>query len=46
MTTPIRLLGEMLAPRVRELLAEEGGEWMPSGMPPARIMAGGKAVHA
>lgn len=42
----IRLLGEQVAPRVRELLAENDAEWMPSGMPPARITADGKAVHA
>lgn len=41
----IRLLGEQVAPRVRELLAEDS-EWMPSGLPPARITADGKAVHA
>ena len=42
----IRLLGEQVAPRVRELLAEDDGEWMPGGMAPARITADGKAVHA
>ena len=42
----IRLLGEQVAPRVRELLAEDEGEWMPSGSPLARITADGKAVHA
>ncbi|GAA1964474.1 LLM class flavin-dependent oxidoreductase [Microbacterium deminutum] len=42
----IRLLGEEVAPRVRELLAEDHDEWIPSGMAPARITADGKAVHA
>ncbi|MDP5227968.1 MULTISPECIES: LLM class flavin-dependent oxidoreductase [Arthrobacter] len=42
----IRLLGEKVAPRVRELLAEEPGLWYPTNRPIARITADGKAVHA
>jgi hypothetical protein len=41
----IRLLGAEVAPRVRELLAEDGDQ-PTSGLPPARITADGKAVHA
>ncbi|MFJ3956056.1 LLM class flavin-dependent oxidoreductase [Arthrobacter sp. NPDC090010] len=42
----IRLLGEQVAPRVRELLAENPGRWYPANRPIARITADGKAVHA
>ncbi|GAA1997178.1 LLM class flavin-dependent oxidoreductase [Microbacterium ulmi] len=42
----IRLLGDEVAPRVRELLAADGDARGQSGLPPARITADGKAVHA
>lgn len=42
----IRLFGEKVAPRVRELLAEEPGQWRASGRPTAQITRDGKAVHA
>ncbi|WP_417555925.1 LLM class flavin-dependent oxidoreductase [Microbacterium sp.] len=42
----IRLLGEKVAPRVRELLAEDPGDWRPASRDIARITKDGKAVHA
>lgn len=42
----IRLLGERVAPRVRELLDEDPGEWTLTGRRTAEIVKGGKAVHA
>ncbi|GAA5198364.1 LLM class flavin-dependent oxidoreductase [Arthrobacter gyeryongensis] len=42
----IRLFGERVAPRVRELLAENPGDWHLTGRTPARIVKGGKAVHS
>lgn len=42
----IRLFGERVAPRVHELLADEPGDWRPTGLAPAEIVKGGKAVHA
>lgn len=42
----IRLFGERVAPRVRELLADEPTEWQLTGRTPARIPKDGKAVHA
>ncbi|WP_308468525.1 LLM class flavin-dependent oxidoreductase [Rathayibacter soli] len=42
----IRLFGERVAPRVRELLAEEPGDWHLAGRGTAQIVKGGKAVHA
>ncbi|MWB98519.1 LLM class flavin-dependent oxidoreductase [Agromyces seonyuensis] len=42
----IRLFGEQVAPRVRELLAEAPDDWALDGRPPAQIVAGGAAVHA
>ncbi|MGM7777094.1 LLM class flavin-dependent oxidoreductase [Arthrobacter sp. KNU-44] len=41
----IRLFGERVAPRVRELLAENPGDWHLTGRTPAQIVKGGKAVH-
>lgn len=37
--TTIRLLGEQVAPRVRELLADEPQRWSPDGRPPAALTA-------
>ena len=42
----ISLLGESVAPRVRELLAERPDDWQITGRAPAQITPGGKAVHA
>ncbi|MDP3949277.1 LLM class flavin-dependent oxidoreductase [Microbacterium sp.] len=42
----IRLFGERVAPRVRELLDEDPGEWHLTGRTPEEIVKGGKAVHA
>ncbi|MDQ4212572.1 LLM class flavin-dependent oxidoreductase [Microbacterium sp. ASV81] len=42
----IRLFGERVAPRVRELLEEDPGSWYLTRRPVARITADGKAVHA
>jgi probable LLM family oxidoreductase len=42
----IRLFGEKVAPRVRELLAEDPGDWRPASRDIARITKDGKAVHA
>ncbi|WP_317230639.1 LLM class flavin-dependent oxidoreductase [Clavibacter sp. MX14-G9D] len=42
----IRLLGEEVAPRVRELLAADPGGARLAGRPPARITADGGPVHA
>lgn len=42
----IRLFGERVAPRVRELLDEDRGNWRPSGRAIAQIVDDGKAVHA
>ncbi|WP_353114027.1 LLM class flavin-dependent oxidoreductase [Microbacterium sp.] len=42
----IRLFGERVAPRVRELLDADPGEWRLTGRRPAQIVKGGKAVHA
>lgn len=42
----IRLLGEQVAPRVRELLDERREEWQATGRPVAQITKDGKAVHA
>ncbi len=42
----IRLFGERVAPRVRELLAEDPGDWRLTGRGTTRIVAGDKAVHA
>ncbi|MDL9981498.1 LLM class flavin-dependent oxidoreductase [Microbacterium sp. ASV49] len=41
----IRLFGERVAPRVRELLDEEPGDWHLTGRRTAQIVKGGKAVH-
>ncbi|WP_164234133.1 LLM class flavin-dependent oxidoreductase [Microbacterium hydrocarbonoxydans] len=42
----IRLFGERVAPRVRELLAEDPGDWYLTGRDTAEIVKGGKAAHA
>lgn len=42
----IRLFGQKVAPRVRELLAENPGNWRLTGRDTAQIVKGGKAVHA
>ncbi|MGN6125810.1 MAG: LLM class flavin-dependent oxidoreductase [Humibacter sp.] len=42
----IRLFGERVAPRVRELLAESADDWQLTGRAPAQITKSGKAVHA
>ncbi|MFS0794140.1 LLM class flavin-dependent oxidoreductase [Microbacterium sp. 1P10AE] len=42
----IRLFGEQVAPRVRQILAADPGDWKPTGRAPAEIVKGGKAVHA
>jgi probable LLM family oxidoreductase len=42
----IRLFGEQVAPRVRELLDERRDEWKATGRPVVRITKDGKAVHA
>ncbi|WP_082008038.1 LLM class flavin-dependent oxidoreductase [Microbacterium mangrovi] len=42
----IRLFGEQVAPRVRQLLADNPGDWHPTGRETARITKDGKAVHA
>lgn len=42
----IRLFGERVAPRVRELLDEDPGEWHLTGRIPEEIVKGGKAAHA
>ncbi|MFC4243825.1 LLM class flavin-dependent oxidoreductase [Gryllotalpicola reticulitermitis] len=42
----IRLLGEQVAPRVRELLAQEPAHWAATGRTPAQITKDGRAVHA
>ncbi|MCM3656337.1 hypothetical protein M3147_03640 [Agromyces mediolanus] len=42
----IRLFGEKVAPRVRELLADDADDWRLTGRTPAQIIQGGKAVHA
>jgi probable LLM family oxidoreductase len=42
----IRLFGEQVAPRVRELLADDADDWRLTGRTPAQIVKGGKAVHA
>ncbi|MGO2519155.1 MAG: LLM class flavin-dependent oxidoreductase [Microbacterium sp.] len=42
----IRLFGERVAPRVRELLDGNPGEWHLTGRAPEEIVKGGKAVHA
>lgn len=42
----IRLLGERVAPRVRELLAQDPGSWYPTRRPVAPITKDGRAVHA
>ncbi|MFA4895053.1 MULTISPECIES: LLM class flavin-dependent oxidoreductase [Microbacterium] len=42
----IRLFGERVAPRVRELLEDDPGEWHLTGRTPAEIVNGGKAAHA
>jgi len=42
----IRLFGERVAPRVRELLAEDPGDWRLAGRTPAAITKDGRAVHA
>jgi alkanesulfonate monooxygenase SsuD/methylene tetrahydromethanopterin reductase-like flavin-dependent oxidoreductase (luciferase family) len=42
----IRLLGEKVAPRVRELLAEHPDEFALTGRRTAHIVKGNKAVHA
>ncbi|WP_084502747.1 LLM class flavin-dependent oxidoreductase [Microbacterium indicum] len=42
----IRLLGEEVAPRVRELLAADPGSWRLADRPTAQITPGGRAVHA
>jgi probable LLM family oxidoreductase len=42
----IRLFGERVAPRVRELLDEDSGDWHLTGRATAEIVKGGKAAHA
>jgi len=42
----IRLFGERVAPRVRELLGEDPGAWDLTGRETSQIVTGGKAVHA
>ncbi|MFC7787868.1 LLM class flavin-dependent oxidoreductase [Microbacterium sp. MAHUQ-60] len=42
----IRLFGERVVPRVRELLDEDPGRWRLTGRTPAEIVKGGRAVHA
>ncbi|WJL96643.1 LLM class flavin-dependent oxidoreductase [Microbacterium sp. ET2] len=42
----IRLFGERVVPRVRELLHENPGDWRLTGRTPAEIVKGGRAVHA
>lgn len=42
----IRLFGERVVPRVRELIAEDPGDWRLSGRAPAQITKDGKAAHA
>jgi len=42
----IRLLGEEVAPRVRELLADDRGTWSFADRTPTRITRDGRAVHA
>ncbi|GAA4483218.1 LLM class flavin-dependent oxidoreductase [Microbacterium panaciterrae] len=42
----IRLLGEKVAPRLRELLDEDPDAWHLTGRDTAQIVKGGKAVHA
>jgi alkanesulfonate monooxygenase SsuD/methylene tetrahydromethanopterin reductase-like flavin-dependent oxidoreductase (luciferase family) len=42
----IQLLGEKVAPRVRELLEENPGDWKLTGRPTVQITKDGKAVHA
>ncbi|MFE6735453.1 LLM class flavin-dependent oxidoreductase [Microbacterium sp. NPDC057650] len=41
----IRLFGEKVAPRVKELLNEDPGDWYLTRRPLARITKDGKAVH-
>ena len=40
------VFGERVAPRVRELLDEDPGEWHLTGRAPAEIVKGRKAAHA
>ncbi len=40
--TSIRLLGEQVAPRVRELLAQQPSDWQPDGRPPASLTRAGQ----
>lgn len=42
----IRLFGERVVPRVRELLHEDPGNWRLTGRATAEIIKGGKAAHA
>lgn len=42
----IRLLGEQVAPRVRELLAQRPDDWKLTGRAPAQITASSSGVHA
>lgn len=41
----IRLFGEQVAPRVRELLEEDTEPWRETGRPVVELVKGGKAVH-
>ncbi len=42
----IRLFGERVVPRVRELLAEDPGQWRLTGRAPVEIVKGGRPAHA
>lgn len=42
----IRLFGERVIPRVRELLEQDPGDWRLSGRATAEIVKGGKPAHA